>query len=108
MEEKNNKIEYIGCKSYYIYYSTKTNNYVITEHALEAMDNPTWISLKDEKVSDLIKLLQDHELILEKNKANLSEQDFIKSVESNPKRSKKILGKLLNIAQIGVKSIKIP
>ena len=68
-----NKIECIGCNSYYLYYSRKKNDYIITSNALEAIDEHAYIELKDEKVSYLIKLLQKHESVLEKNKANLSE-----------------------------------
>jgi hypothetical protein len=34
-----------------------------------------WIALDDRYLSDLIKLLQNHEVLLKKNKANLSAQE---------------------------------
>lgn len=69
------EIECIGCKNYYLYYSRKEGKYAITEHALEAFDNAPWIGLEDKHLSDLIKLLQDHKLILENNKANLGAKE---------------------------------
>jgi hypothetical protein len=92
------KPECFGCKNYYIYYSRKDRNYVITEHAGEAFDNSPWISLEDRCVPDLIKLLQNHESLLEDNKANLSEEEFVKKA-TDPERLKKfskIINKILS------------
>lgn len=71
------KPECIGCRSYYLYFSRKTREYIITYHSLEAFDNPPWIDLRDEpeKISDLIRLLQEHKTFLENNKANLSTKE---------------------------------
>lgn len=87
-----NKIECIGCKGYYLYFSRKENKYIITNNSLDAFDNSSWISLNDEHISNLVKLLQDHERFLENNKVNLSEQD-IKKLNRNPKT-------LLNISTL--------
>jgi hypothetical protein len=70
-----NEPECIGCRSYYLYFSRKESKYIITEKALEAFDNSPWINLEDKHISNLIKLLQRQEAILEKNKANLSAQE---------------------------------
>jgi hypothetical protein len=82
--EKENKIECIGCNSYYLYYSRKKGDYVITDKVSEAFDNEPWIDLKDKHVSDLIKLLQEHEKILENNKANLSaDSEYIQNIRKS-------------------------
>ena len=69
-----NELECIGCRSYYLYFSRKENKYLITHHLSETFDSGNCIDLKDKYISDLIKLLQKHELLLENNKSNLSEQ----------------------------------
>lgn len=69
-----NGIKCIGCKNYYLYYSRKESNYIITENTLEAFDNAPWVPLEDKNISDLIKLLKKHEILIESNKANLSER----------------------------------
>jgi hypothetical protein len=111
MEDKTkNKSECIGCRSYYLYYSREERKYIITHKVSETFDNEPWISLEDKCVPDLIKLLQSHEIILENNKANLSEQDnkTTKVEEPDPIKNRSYLGKLLDIVQIGAKSIKTP
>jgi len=70
-----NKAECTVCKNYYLYFSRKDEKYVITNNSLEALNNEHYIPLKGESVSELIKLLQNHESNLEKNKANLSADD---------------------------------
>lgn len=92
------KIECIGCMSYYLYFSNKSKKYEITNNSLEAFNSESYIPLKDESVSDLIKLLQDHSSNLEKNKANLSEikqgnsykirnivDKYVKNLKKSPK-----------------------
>ncbi len=61
---KNNsgsKPECIECKNYHLYYDRQKQNYTITSNILEAFDNGHWIDLRAEKISNLIKLLQNHE-----------------------------------------------
>jgi hypothetical protein len=84
-----NKPECVGCKSYYLYYSGKGRKYIITEHALEAFDNSPWINLEDRCIPDLIKLLQNHESLLQKNKANLSAKEA-KTVNFKDYKSKEM------------------
>jgi len=89
VNESENSPECIGGKSYYLYSSRKDGNYVIIDNALEAFDNFPWIDLKDEKISDLIKLLQNHGPVLtnqrprlENNKVNLSaNSEYIQDIK---------------------------
>ncbi len=55
------KPECLECKNYYLYYDRQKQNYAITSSVLEASDNGPWIDLRAEKISNLIKLLQNHE-----------------------------------------------
>ena len=70
------EINCLGCTSHYLYYSKKEEEYVLTNKSLEAFDNEPWIDLSDEpeKISNLINLLQYYKQIIDRNKANLSEQ----------------------------------
>jgi len=70
------EINCLGCTSYYVYYSGKDEEYLLTTNSLEAFENPPCLSLKDEseKISNLINLLQYYKQIIDRNKANLSEQ----------------------------------
>jgi hypothetical protein len=94
MEEE---IECIGCRSYYLYFSRKENKYVITYHSLEAFDNCPWINLEDKHISNLTKLLQEHEALLEKNKANLSERE-VKVVQFKSKEQKEAEERFYHLA----------
>lgn len=79
-----NEIECIGCKNYYLYFSRTKMDYVITDKSSEAFHNEPWIGLRDENISNLIKLLQEHEKVLDKNKANLSaEENSISNLEED-------------------------
>jgi hypothetical protein len=57
--------------------------YITEDFSTHSIDS--WIRLDSEKISDLIKLLGNHQLNLEKNKDNLSEQD-IKILNNNSKQ----------------------
>lgn len=100
MEEE---IECFGCKSYYLYYSRKGGDYVITSNSLEAFDGLGWIPLEDEKISDLIKLLQKHEELLEKHKDNLSangkEAKMIKLTDYLSKQDEELIDRIIKIAE---------
>jgi hypothetical protein len=68
------KITCIGCSSHYLYHSTKTNNYLITDSSSEAFDSAMRIMLEEENIPHIINLLQYYKKIIGDNKANLSEQ----------------------------------
>lgn len=90
--ENPEKIECISCKNYYLYFSRKQGDYIITSSFSEVFDNEPWLSLKDEKLSGLIQLLQEHELMLQKQKSNLRKQDSLNYYFPDP-------GALANLAR---------
>jgi len=70
-----------------LYLSGKENKYIITYNSLKTFDNGPWINLEDRQISNLTKLLQEHEALLEKNKANLSERE-VKVIQFKSKEQK--------------------
>ena len=87
---------FLGCTNYYLYYSGKDEEYMLTSNFSKASNNTPYLSLRDEpeKISNLISLLQYYKQITDKNKVNLSEQQkfdyFHPGLEALAKLAKEI------------------